>query len=253
MLVIASRFALELMPSSVMLFWMLRWPAPRKLKPMSLVFPARTPGVVLASAQTLRPEIGSSDTARLSSVWDSAARSVCQHGGLRLDDHGLAEGADVQHGVAAHDLVARDLDPGRLERLEPFERNRDRVAADADVGNVVLPGVRSWSPRRCPACRRSPLSRRRRESPLPRCPSRCRRGRSATRAAPRRRSRDRHTSSRLARGSERVASIIISDLPLPLPSPSAVGCGPAHTRPSASLRQARSSPGASSIPGSPCR
>ena len=76
MLVIASRFALELMPSSVMLFWICRWPAPRKLKPMSLVFPARTPGVVLASAQTLRPDTGSSDTARSSIVWDSAARSV---------------------------------------------------------------------------------------------------------------------------------------------------------------------------------
>ena len=49
MLVMASRFELELIPSSVMLFWILRWPAPRKLKPMSLVLPASTPGVVLAS------------------------------------------------------------------------------------------------------------------------------------------------------------------------------------------------------------
>ena len=55
MLVMASRFELELIPSSVMLFWILRWPAPRKLKPMSLVLPASTPGVVLASDQTLRP------------------------------------------------------------------------------------------------------------------------------------------------------------------------------------------------------
>ena len=76
MLVMASRFELELIPSSVMLFWILRWPAPRKLKPMSLVLPASTPGVVLASDQTLRPEIGNSDTARASMVWESAARSV---------------------------------------------------------------------------------------------------------------------------------------------------------------------------------
>src|SRR5437667_347966 len=42
MLVAASRFAEVLIPSSERLFWISRWPAPLKLRPMSLVRPPGT-------------------------------------------------------------------------------------------------------------------------------------------------------------------------------------------------------------------
>jgi hypothetical protein len=76
MLVAASRFALELMPSRARLFWISRWPAPRKLRPMSLLSPPSTPGVVAARFQTLRPLSGSSTTARSLMVAETVARSV---------------------------------------------------------------------------------------------------------------------------------------------------------------------------------
>ena len=76
MLVIASRLELALMPSIVRLFWISRWPAPRKDRPMSVVLPRSTPGVVAASCHTLRPLDGRSTTARASTVCDTAARSV---------------------------------------------------------------------------------------------------------------------------------------------------------------------------------
>ena len=76
MLVAASRFAVELMPSSERLFWISRWPAPRKLRPMSLLSPPRTPGVVAARFQTLRPLSGRSTTAFSLIVAETVGRSV---------------------------------------------------------------------------------------------------------------------------------------------------------------------------------
>ena len=76
MLVIASRLAEALMPSSDRLFWISRCPAPRKLRPMSLLSPVRTPGVVLARLQTLRCRTGSSTMARSPTVAEIVARSV---------------------------------------------------------------------------------------------------------------------------------------------------------------------------------
>ena len=78
MLVAASRFAEELMPSSDRLFWISRWPAPLKLRPISLFRPARTPGVVLARFQTLRPLSGKSTTSRLPMVSETVALSVAR-------------------------------------------------------------------------------------------------------------------------------------------------------------------------------
>ena len=52
------------MPSSDRLFWISRWPAPLKLRPISLLRPPRTPGVVLARLQTFRPASGSSTMER---------------------------------------------------------------------------------------------------------------------------------------------------------------------------------------------
>ena len=64
------------MPSSDRLFWISRCPAPRKLRPMSLFRPPRTPGVVLARLHTLRPLSGSSTIARWPIVSETVARSV---------------------------------------------------------------------------------------------------------------------------------------------------------------------------------
>ena len=80
MLVAASRLADELMPSSERLFWISRWPAPLKLRPISLLRPPSTPGVVLARFQTLRPFRGRSLTARLPIVSESLALSVSMIG-----------------------------------------------------------------------------------------------------------------------------------------------------------------------------
>ena len=80
MLVAASRLDDELMPSSDKLFWISRWPAPLKLKPISLLLPPSTPGVVLARLQTLRPLSGSSTIARERIVSETMARSVSMIG-----------------------------------------------------------------------------------------------------------------------------------------------------------------------------
>ena len=76
MLVAASRLALALMPSSERLFWISRCPAPRKLRPMSLLRPPRTPGVVAARFQTLRPLSGSWTIASWLIVAETVGRSV---------------------------------------------------------------------------------------------------------------------------------------------------------------------------------
>src|SRR5262249_5935561 len=81
MLVDASRFDVALMPSSDRLFWISRWPAPRKLRPISLLTPARTPGVVLATFQTLRPFCGRSWIARVPMVSVTVGLSVLSTGG----------------------------------------------------------------------------------------------------------------------------------------------------------------------------
>ena len=64
------------MPSRDRLFWISRCPAPRKLRPMSLFSPARTPGVVAARFQTLRAFRGSSTIALSPIVAETVARSV---------------------------------------------------------------------------------------------------------------------------------------------------------------------------------
>ena len=68
------------MPSSDRLFWISRWPAPLKLRPISLVGAATTPGVVLARLQTLRPFRGRSLTARWPIVSEILALSVSSTG-----------------------------------------------------------------------------------------------------------------------------------------------------------------------------
>jgi len=80
MLVAASRFDDELMPSSDRLFWISRWPAPLKLCPMSLFGACSTPGVVFARLQTLRPFRGKSLTARVPIVSEILALSVSRIG-----------------------------------------------------------------------------------------------------------------------------------------------------------------------------
>ena len=108
----------ELMPSSDRLFWISRWPAPRKLRPMSLFSPPRTPGVVLARLQTLRPFNGNSTIARSPMVSETVARSVsstCASADTFTDS---VTPPTCKHGVGAHDLVGGDLDAGRLERLK---------------------------------------------------------------------------------------------------------------------------------------
>src|SRR5438445_10545493 len=80
MLVAAIRLDDELMPSSDRLFWISLWPAPLKLRPISLFRPTRTPGVVLARFQTLRPLRGKSLTARLPMVSEILALSVSSIG-----------------------------------------------------------------------------------------------------------------------------------------------------------------------------
>src|SRR5438046_10230141 len=80
MLVAASRLEEELMPSSDRLFWISRWPAPLKLRPISLVGAATTPGVVLARLQTLRPFRGRSLTARWPIVSEILELSVSSTG-----------------------------------------------------------------------------------------------------------------------------------------------------------------------------
>ena len=75
---------MEAMPSSDRLFWMFRWPAPKKfpaavavLCPATPVVPARTPAVVVARFQTFRPlPTGSSWTLRSPMVSERAALSV---------------------------------------------------------------------------------------------------------------------------------------------------------------------------------
>src|SRR2546430_15241915 len=81
MLVAASRLAEELMPSIERLFWISLWPAPLKLRPISLFKPPSTPGVVLARFQTLRPFSGRALTARLPLVSEIRALSVSVIGG----------------------------------------------------------------------------------------------------------------------------------------------------------------------------
>ena len=68
------------MPSSDRLFWISLWPAPLKLRPMSLFRPPSTPGVVLARLQTLRPFDGKSATARMLMVSEIFALSVSRIG-----------------------------------------------------------------------------------------------------------------------------------------------------------------------------
>ncbi len=68
------------MPSSDRLFWISRWPAPLKLRPISLFGAATTPGVVVARLQTLRPFSGKSATARLPMVSEILALSVSRIG-----------------------------------------------------------------------------------------------------------------------------------------------------------------------------
>jgi hypothetical protein len=76
MLVIARRFDEALMPSRESAFWISRWPAPRKLSPMSVTPALTTLGVVVARFQTLRPLIGSSRMARSPMVSRTVALSV---------------------------------------------------------------------------------------------------------------------------------------------------------------------------------
>ena len=139
MLVAASRLDEELMPSSDRLFWISRWPAPLKLRPMSLFRPPRTPGVVLARLQTLRPLSGSSTTARLPMVSETVARSVSRIGDAPATVIDSFSCADLQHGVGADDLVGGDLDARRLERLEAGQRHGDLIRAGADELDVVVP------------------------------------------------------------------------------------------------------------------
>src|SRR2546427_13228345 len=80
MLVAASRLDEELMPSSDRLFWISLWPAPLKLRPMSLFGAATTPGVVVARFHTLRPLRGKSLTARWPIVSEILALSVSSTG-----------------------------------------------------------------------------------------------------------------------------------------------------------------------------
>src|SRR6476620_4967359 len=80
MLVAARRLDDELMPSSDRLFWIALCPAPLKLRPISVLGAATTPGVVLARFQTLRPFSGKSLTAFLPIVSEILALSVSRIG-----------------------------------------------------------------------------------------------------------------------------------------------------------------------------
>ena len=106
------------MPSSDRLFWISRWPAPLKLRPMSLFRPPSTPGVVLARLQTLRPLSGKShDRPLADGLRDRGAVGV-EDRRRGFDGHRFGEPADLHDRVGAHDLVVGDFDAGRLERLE---------------------------------------------------------------------------------------------------------------------------------------
>ena len=141
MLVAASRLDDELMPSSDRLFWISRWPAPLKLRPMSLLSPPSTPGVVLARLQTLRPFNGRSTIARWPMVSETTALSVsstCASASTLTDS---ASAADLHHGVGADHLVVGDLDAGGFEGLKSVRRDRDVVGAGAHELDVVVPSA----------------------------------------------------------------------------------------------------------------
>ena len=66
-----------------------------------------------------------------------------QHLRLRRHVHRFGDAADLERRVRAHDLVGRDLDAGRLERLKARDRDRDLIPAGAHERDVVVAlGVR---------------------------------------------------------------------------------------------------------------
>ena len=118
MLVAASRFDEELMPSSDRLFWISRWPAPRKLRPMSLFRPPSTPGVVLARFQTLRPLQRQVDDRPLADGLRDRRAVGVEDLRRRLDVHRLGEPADLQRAFVRTTWLVATFDAGRLEGLE---------------------------------------------------------------------------------------------------------------------------------------
>ena len=91
---------------------------------MSLLRPPRTPGVVAARFQTLRPFSGSSTIARSPIVSETTALSVFSTCALASTFTDSVSAAHLQHRVRAHDLVVGDLDARRLEGLEAGEGDR---------------------------------------------------------------------------------------------------------------------------------
>ena len=102
------------MPSSDRLFWISRWPAPLKLRPISLLRPPRTPGVVLARLQTLRPLSGRSTIARSPMVSETVALSVSSTWAAASTFTDSLTPPTCMTRVRAHDLVGC-----RLRRRSP--------------------------------------------------------------------------------------------------------------------------------------
>ena len=138
MLVIASRFDEALMPSSDSAFWISRWPAPRKLRPMSVVPALTTPGVVVARFQTLRPFSGSSRMARSPMVSRTVALSV-----LSTVKPAATSTTSVTAPAASTAftrttwLVAISTSVA-LKPWKPVRRDRDLVAPGADELDVEV-------------------------------------------------------------------------------------------------------------------
>ena len=56
----------------------------------------------------------------------------------RFDRHRVGDAAHLQDRVRSHDLIARHLDTGGLERLEAGDGDRNVALAGADELNVVV-------------------------------------------------------------------------------------------------------------------
>ena len=106
------------MPSSDRLFWISRWPAPLKLRPMSLFSPPSTPGVVARQAPDVAAVQRQLDDRALADGLRHDGAVGVQHLRRGFDVDRFGDAADLHHGVRADDLVVRDLDAGRFERLE---------------------------------------------------------------------------------------------------------------------------------------
>ena len=139
MLVAASRLAVELMPSRDRLFWISRWPAPRKLRPMSLLSPPRTPGVVAARFQTLRPFSGSSTTARSLMVAETVGRSVSSTWALASTVTASVIAPTCSATFVRTTWLVATSTPVALYGRESGQADGDLVAAGLGELDVVVP------------------------------------------------------------------------------------------------------------------